>query len=304
MKEYKEYMDLIYNDDYTMCIRPSSKHIKKAVLHPNTKCINETCFEGSSELSNVILNENLEQICDYAFHLCNKLESIEFPDSLKDIGIAAFFGTKLKEVNLENTKIKNLAKNAFGYSNMETLKLPNTLEYIGKNCFVNSKITKVSFPTSLKIIYEGAFMYNYLTDIKIKNAKGIDKKAFVGNYELKTVDLSKSYITKIEELTFSDCINLRKIKFPNTLEEIKRGAFANTGITTFIFPNSIKKVDPDFAYHFDREKITIKYDNLSKEVLDSLSKYNLVKDKKTLDELLDIHTFKEANKIFKMQESR
>ena len=108
------------------------KGVETAVIPEGVKRISAEAFgsnwSGSSyPLKSVHLPEGLEVIGDYAFYQCNNLTSVNFPSTLKAIGVRAFGKTKLGEVTLSEG-----------------------LEVMGRDVFVECKeLTAISLPKSL-----------------------------------------------------------------------------------------------------------------------------------------------------------
>lgn len=90
---------------------------------------------------------------------------------------------------------------------------------------------------------------NRVTSIECNGAiETIGEYAFSDCANLLTVDISKTAITAIETGTFWKSLNLTGVALPDTIVEIKAGAFANIselktiGSNTFIFPASLKTI--------------------------------------------------------------
>ena len=103
------YKDLIYaSDNYTFLIGTTSKNIKNAILHPNTKIIGRCAFEGCTMLTDVKFNESLELIEDEAFSWCTSLNDAKLLYThLYKIGTSAFEKCiALKRIYLPDTLLE------------------------------------------------------------------------------------------------------------------------------------------------------------------------------------------------------
>ena len=133
---------------------------KLAIINlKNTKIteIKEGAFR-SNQLASIILPANLEIVGDYAFDE-NQISNIEFPNTIKSIGEEAFnFSTwisavgGLKTLDLSNTVLESIGRDAFRGHNLTTVKLPSTVTKIGGGAFYKKD---TSNPNLKNIIYPG-----------------------------------------------------------------------------------------------------------------------------------------------------
>ena len=131
----------------------------------NTKIteIKEGTFRNN-QLASIILPANLEIVGDYAFD-GNQISNIEFPSTIKSIGEEAFnFDTwisvagGLKTLDLSNTVLESIGRDAFAGHNLTTIKLPSSVTSLGLRSFFkseNSSTTTISNPNLKSIIYPG-----------------------------------------------------------------------------------------------------------------------------------------------------
>ncbi len=140
----------------------------------------------------IIIGENVESICDYAFESC-RITSIDLNKRLKTIGRYAFLSTDL-----------------------ETLVLNDSLECI-KNCAFQlcGKLKTIKFNEDLKILENGVFTdCSALTSaILPKNLKNLGKYTFAGCSNLLSVTFPYDLKT-ISEYTFEACKSLTDIYMP------------------------------------------------------------------------------------------
>ena len=66
----KQYKNLNYSDDFTICYGSDNKKLEKIILHKNTKIIKENAFNDFQELKKAVFNNNLEIIPKEAFYNC------------------------------------------------------------------------------------------------------------------------------------------------------------------------------------------------------------------------------------------
>lgn len=123
---------------------------------------------------------------DYAQYLTN----ITLPNSIKTIGVEAFYGTPLTEIiipdsvvdiaggafrNCKNLKSVKLSKNtkdidmfAFANTAITSIEIPNSVIYIHDDAFRNTQLSgELYIPDSVITIYPGAFLDTQITSVSI-----------------------------------------------------------------------------------------------------------------------------------------
>lgn len=108
-----------------------------------------------------------------------------------------------------------IEKDAFYWSNVKNITLPNTITSIGYGAFRSSPLASISLPSNLTTIGEYAFYKTELVSITIPEG-----------------------VTAIEASTFSQCTYLTEINLPSTLQKIGQGAFYKSSLTAINIPTS------------------------------------------------------------------
>lgn len=93
-------------------------------------------------LKTVELPATIVRIGGEAFANCGSLESCSFPKSLREIGYRAFYSTRLKKAIFQEG-LEEICEEAFAWSSLQTLSIPNTTKVIGKNAF--AKVERKAF---------------------------------------------------------------------------------------------------------------------------------------------------------------
>lgn len=127
-------------------------------------------FTIKKNIREVIIPDTVEKIYGGAFYKCFKLEKVNIPSSLREIGYGHIFAyTKIKEIELPEgmTKIKNCA---FYYSSsLEKVTLPDSIEEISDSAFKHCpNLKEINVPAGLKKIDLGSFEDTALTDEQIQ----------------------------------------------------------------------------------------------------------------------------------------
>lgn len=111
--------------------------------------------------------------------------------------------------------VVSLEKDAFYWSNVQSVSLPNTLTTIAYGAFRSSPLTTVNIPESVTTIGAYAFYNTLISSIVIPDG-----------------------VKSIEASTFAQCTQLTSVSLPNALEKIGQGAFFKCGITSLELPQS------------------------------------------------------------------
>lgn len=126
--------------------------------------IGADAFSDCSNITTVNLGKGIQTIEAEAFSNCTSLKEIYLPDSVTELGEGVFYNNKsLKQVRLSpNIKVLGLKdpyKGVFGFcTSLETIELPEGLEYIGKYTFEGcTALKQIKIPYSIKDIDPSAF---------------------------------------------------------------------------------------------------------------------------------------------------
>ena len=215
----------------------------------------------------LVIPDNFYAINFYAFENCD-LARLVAGENIEKIEDAAFRHARIGVIDLSKTKITELAEDAFVYSNVDEIILPDTLKVINQFAFSGSKIKKLTIPPHVTHIQRFAFdeCVN-LEKIDIpESVLDIDKDAFNGCTNLKEIKLPNTLLTLkggifkgcsqlseikipetvkiIESEAFKGCSQLKKIKFPENLVSIYSNAFQRCSqLTEIEFPEKLERIN-------------------------------------------------------------
>lgn len=214
----------------------------------------------------LIIAEGVTSIPDSLFRYCSKLEEVQLPSTMTNIGYAAFAECrKLNEITL-NEGIAEIGGYAFDNTSIKTLTIPSSVTYIDDNAFSNCKsLIAVTYKSSVSV---SDYMFSECSTLQsvrfLGNVESIGRNAFYGTTALnkislpstvssidssafsgsaiREIDLSNLSITSIEYNTFSNCKNLTTVIFPETLTSIASNAFENTKIKNLVILDTITSI--------------------------------------------------------------
>ena len=130
------------------------------------------------------------------------VKELVIPDSISEIGEAAFRNTELERIVLPNT-IKTIGKNAFRETALKEIIIPNSVKKIGFSAFEGCRnLQQISFPSTVV---------------------ELEKNTFKGCAELETAILPG--IRKIGDRAFMSCKVLENVQFANSITAVGKDSF-------------------------------------------------------------------------------
>ena len=187
-------------------------------------------------IKNVIINNGVTSIGDYAFDGCENLINITIPDSVTSIGYEAFsYCTSLTNITIPNS-VTSIGGKAFLFCrSLTSITIPDSVTSIGYNAFFNCE--------SLTSINVDSNNEKYMSDNGVLYTK--DKKTLIQYPSKKegTEYLILQGVESIGEFAFSDCRSLTNITIPNSVTSIGDDAFDEcTSLTNITIPNSVTSI--------------------------------------------------------------
>ena len=239
--------------------------LREFAIPDSVTSIGKNCFDLCESLTKVTIGSGLTEIPYQAFIECFSLSDIDIPNTIEKIGSQAFLGcTKIKELDLKEG-LKEIGSGAFYFSTTEynendkpgftTLNIPDSVESLGDNAFGNqTSLTTVTIGSGLKDFGEGVFDGAPITSLTISSdnpyfttenqilySKNKQELYFALTSLSGEVTLPSGLKT-INEYAFEGCKNITAMNFPDSLEEIKEGAFVSTKIADLKFKSGLKKI--------------------------------------------------------------
>lgn len=249
----KNYMTSIKSDYST--VMPKNLIVSEGITN-----IGLSAFLDCNSLTNVQLPSTLRSIEPKAFAKTN-IETIDIPNSVTDIGKAAFArctnlksinisenltslgdqvfqGTmSLNELDLSKTKLTTISYGLINDSNVKKVILPNTINSIGKVAFYKcEKLDNIIIPDSVKSIGNSAFMQcKSLESIVIPDSvTTILSQAFDNCSALTSINIPNS-VTNIGSNAFAGCTNIKEFKLSKNITQLDEYAFYNLAEGTTIY---------------------------------------------------------------------
>ncbi|MCM1441110.1 MAG: leucine-rich repeat domain-containing protein [Roseburia sp.] len=257
----KQYFDN-GTKDYTYCKIPASLKtvtITKGGLYFGA-------FSNCNNIENIILGERVFVVEQYVFYGCSSLKNIEMRYVVGNLSNQAFgtyttqpfgyaFGTRQFSGSISTKQLNNtyyipqslegicitsgeLPQQAFlGFSNLKSVSIENTVTTIGSRAFENcTSLSKLQIGVGILSVGNGAFAScTALTDVYIS-----DIGAWCG---ITFNDSSTSNPLYYAENFYLNNVLITDLTIPNTVTEIKAGAFQSFSGTTIIIPSSVIRIE-------------------------------------------------------------
>ena len=213
----------------------TSGNYKYVVLENEATMTRYTGTESYVKVPEKIDGYTVRKIGKYAFRTCERMEKIEIPDSVTDIGEEAFRECRsLKEV-VGGRKLQKLGGWVFEEcKNLEKITLSSTLTEIGTGIFLGCEKLKTAGPETgeynVKIGFSGNIPDRPFAGSRIESIVIPEKTTFIkeseynGCFYLKEVQIP-SGVKTIGKYAFRTCERMEKIEIPDSVTDIGEEAF-------------------------------------------------------------------------------
>jgi len=229
------------------------------------KNVDETDFEGCEKLEKVIFlgETDLEGNSCKEFKKIAKLECDPYvlqhaKKNLKD---------NISNINILDGSVFLYDECLKDFTQLENIRFPETLNYIGERCFSGcTKLENLYIPYTIKEIPRNAFENcPKLTSIMC-NSRFLD---CLPKEQISNLDILNN-MKELEDVSFGEFKNLKKIEFKDTIEKIPSNNFRDCPkLTEIICSDSLlKSLEPEDKENFQNIKLNeINDDEIPEELL-------------------------------------
>lgn len=217
----------------------------------NQKCIPEDAFSTLTNLEEVILDGDIQDISNYAFYNCTNLKKVTMPNTVEYIRLGAFSGcTSLNNINL-STNLQSIQNDAFrNCTSLQSIILPDGLKSITKQAFAYAGLTSLTIPATVRSLGEIVFAYTKLETVNIEvenrdefSFSALPRACFAQCKQLRSINLpGGTYgIKSLGEATFYNCTALQSLDIPEGVTSIGDNAITNCGqLKTLTIPSTVE----------------------------------------------------------------
>ena len=236
----------------------------------NIETLGKCSFSGCTELASINqLSGNLKEIPDGCFDGCSSLESIDLPNGLESIGVAAFNNCTVAEGNvIIPDGAKSIGNSAFrACKGIDNVVIPDSVESVGDYAFGYCEdLKKITLPIDLNYVYNKQtydyFSSFYQTSVeeiiytKGQTGKMVDRKGeyIICSLEYNAKDTLKKVIFEegvkgLGDYAFYECAKLEEADLSN-IETL--GKYSFSGCTELASINQLSgnlKEIPDRCFY-------------------------------------------------------
>lgn len=266
----------------------------KTVYYNAANCNSTNAPFHSSPVEKVLMGDGVIKVPEAIFMNCEGLKELVLPNSVKEIGKYAFWGTGLSELTLPQN-LEKICEGAF--SNCLSI---TTLYYNARNCVMDraltlkslnsvvigadvekvpsymlsdcDALTEITIPANVTKI--GGFSFAYCDNLstiyfnavncETETAENGSDNVFWTCPSLESAVIGDN-VKAIPKRLLADCNNIKSINLPNTLEEIGDGALTRTGLTEIVIPGHVTHIgegafascDNLTTLHFEAENCSV-----------------------------------------------
>ena len=258
INSFPDSLETIGNSAFNSCISLT------AVSFPaSLKTLGYSAFEDSGIETATFSGAGPEKIGNFAFSLCDNLESVTFGSGLKSIGNNAFRGCRSLEINSFPDSLESIGSGAFsGCYSITSVSFPASLKTLGNNAFEScTALATVNLPftgtewtaaggwtyygvteTNNPELYNAAltfvqpvFEYTNNGGVTITGCTNIDRFPDL----VIPAQIGGSDVTDIADDAFKGKTSLKSVTLPDSVSVIGHGAFSDcTSLESVEIPDS------------------------------------------------------------------
>ena len=228
-----------WNSSYVVAWDSNRKNIKNVIINNGVTSIGNFAFHGCENLINITIPDSVTSIGLCAFEYCSSLTNITIPNSVTSIGKGAFSNcTSLTSINVDSNNEKYMSDKGVLYTKDKKSLIQYPCKKEGTEYIILQGVTSIGY---------GAFSNcTSLTSITIPNGvTSIGNFAFCRCTNLTNITIPNG-VTSVGWYAFYCCTYLTNITIPNSVTSIGDSAFKDcTSLTSITIPNSVTSIGND-----------------------------------------------------------
>ena len=223
------------------------REITEIVVEEGVTSIGNYAFNGCSALTSVTIQNGVTSIGEYAFRDCSALTSVTIPDGVTSIGNSAFNDcSALASVTIPDS-VTSIGFSAFNdCSSLTSVTIPEGVTSIQGGTFRGcGSLKSVTIPDGVTSIGGSAFEYcSSLTSVTIPDSvASIGWGAFSYCSSLTSVTILDG-VTSIGNSAFDGCRALASVTIPDSVTSIGFSAFEDcSSLTSVTIPDGVTSIE-------------------------------------------------------------
>ena len=156
--------------------------------------LGECLLSGFMAVEDIELPKGLKKIGEGVFQYCEKLQKIDIPPSVEEIGEYAWTGSGIETINWPE-KVISIPARVFSDTNLKEFSVPEGVAEINDYAFDNcTKLTKISIPKS--VTYIGSDVFEYCRNLTIYGYKDSTAESYAKANNIKFVSADYKVVFK------------------------------------------------------------------------------------------------------------
>jgi len=201
---------------------------------------------ANGQLSAITLPSTLATIGEYAFDSCLRINTLNIPENVTEIGAHAFYKCEYLSAITLPAKLTALEEGTFMFCrSIAEINIPATVTTVGPYVFEScTSLTGITLPDGCNFLGDHAFEgCTALTSVTLpQTLKTIDKFAFINCSALTSVTLPKE-MELIGYGAFKDCSDIEEVNLPEKLTTLEGYAFGNCDkLTSMVLPEGLTAI--------------------------------------------------------------
>ena len=220
--EYNNFTEVTFSGALTE-IGESAFHGNKlttVVIPDNVTTLGSGAF-SMNDITRLTLSRGVTVIPQGAFSMNIRLEQIEIPDTVTEIGEMAFAGARLTSLDIPESVVK-IGRKAFHLHHLTELTIPGNVKEIGESAFEGTfkaiTLKSLTLEEGIESIGRYAFKEGYLETVQLpRSLKEMGEEPFYGNTGVDGDHVVVCYTSNKAHLEFGDSDSHRIVYVPGTI---------------------------------------------------------------------------------------
>ena len=193
------------------------------IIGENVNRIPAYAFYRCQSLTNVTIGDGVTVISDYAFSGCSRLTNIIIPNNVNYIGEGAFYGCS--SLNSITLPFVGRSRSAYGYEKFFGYIFGYTYTWSSSSVVRNATLQYISYNGSQHYYYY-YYIPSSIRSVTLTDISSIGESAFYNCSGLTSVTISDS-VTSIGGAAFYNCSGLTRVNYLGTIDKWAEIGFYN-----------------------------------------------------------------------------